>query len=51
MKKIKLILEYTVGEYDDNECLVDSEVWEEIFYSRDVCLCDLDIIDVKIIPI
>jgi hypothetical protein len=49
MKKVKLILEYEIGEYDEDERISsDLKVWEEVLQQSDVLICDMKILEVRI---
>jgi len=49
MKKVKLILEYEMGNYDQNEGIpLDPESWEESLYQSDALVSEMKILEVRV---
>jgi hypothetical protein len=48
MRKVTLVLEYEIGEFEDDEVSNDPEDWKDRFFQSDVFIHDMEIVGVKI---
>lgn len=48
MRKVTLVLEYELGEFEDDLVSNDPKDWEDYFFQSDVFIHDMEIVAVKI---
>jgi hypothetical protein len=48
MRKVTLVLEYEVGEFEDDLISNNPKDWEDYFFQSDALIHDMEIVGVKI---